>query len=127
MFIFVFRNKVTTLSLYMDKMSLDYWYMLLCPDEIIWPDGEDALPADAQDLITRLLRQSPLERLGTGWWQRERWVGGQGSLVHSPPGPRFHSTATVCWPRTGIYRFSCHCYLFNFGASDDMRHLTRRS
>uniref|UniRef100_A0AAQ6AH49 non-specific serine/threonine protein kinase n=1 Tax=Amphiprion ocellaris TaxID=80972 RepID=A0AAQ6AH49_AMPOC len=25
-----------------------------------------ALPADAQDLITRLLRQSPLERLGTG-------------------------------------------------------------
>ncbi|XP_056149716.1 microtubule-associated serine/threonine-protein kinase 3 [Lampris incognitus] len=35
-------------------------------DEIIWPEGEDALPADAQDLITRLLRQSPLERLGTG-------------------------------------------------------------
>ncbi|KAG7263270.1 hypothetical protein CRUP_011263 [Coryphaenoides rupestris] len=35
-------------------------------DEIIWPEGEDALPADAQDLITRLLRQSPLDRLGTG-------------------------------------------------------------
>ncbi|XP_061775787.1 microtubule-associated serine/threonine-protein kinase 3 isoform X2 [Nerophis ophidion] len=35
-------------------------------DDIIWPDGEDALPADAQDLITRLLRQSPLDRLGTG-------------------------------------------------------------
>ncbi|KAJ8408356.1 hypothetical protein AAFF_G00257700 [Aldrovandia affinis] len=35
-------------------------------DEIIWPDGDDALPADAQDLITRLLRQTPLERLGTG-------------------------------------------------------------
>lgn len=35
-------------------------------DEIIWPEGEDALPADAQDLITRLLRQGPLERLGTG-------------------------------------------------------------
>ncbi|XP_035269771.1 microtubule-associated serine/threonine-protein kinase 3-like isoform X9 [Anguilla anguilla] len=35
-------------------------------DEIIWPDGDDALPGDAQDLITRLLRQSPLERLGTG-------------------------------------------------------------
>ncbi|MEQ2260424.1 hypothetical protein XENORESO_016488, partial [Xenotaenia resolanae] len=28
-------------------------------------EGEDALPADAQDLITRLLRQNPLERLGT--------------------------------------------------------------
>ncbi|XP_073732021.1 microtubule-associated serine/threonine-protein kinase 3 isoform X4 [Misgurnus anguillicaudatus] len=35
-------------------------------DEIIWPDGDDALPVDAQDMITRLLKQSPLERLGTG-------------------------------------------------------------
>ncbi|XP_017165534.1 microtubule-associated serine/threonine-protein kinase 3 isoform X2 [Poecilia reticulata] len=34
-------------------------------DDIIWPEGEYALPADAQDLITRLLRQNPLERLGT--------------------------------------------------------------
>ncbi|PKU33331.1 hypothetical protein llap_16364 [Limosa lapponica baueri] len=34
-------------------------------DEIMWPEGDEALPADAQDLITRLLRQSPLERLGT--------------------------------------------------------------
>lgn len=34
-------------------------------DDIIWPEGDDALPADAQDLITRLLRQNPLERLGT--------------------------------------------------------------
>ncbi|XP_042564875.1 LOW QUALITY PROTEIN: microtubule-associated serine/threonine-protein kinase 2 [Clupea harengus] len=35
-------------------------------DEIIWPEEEDALPADAQDLIYKLLRQNPLERLGTG-------------------------------------------------------------
>ncbi|XP_067168803.1 microtubule-associated serine/threonine-protein kinase 3 isoform X1 [Apteryx mantelli] len=35
-------------------------------DEIVWPEGDEALPADAQDLITRLLRQCPLERLGTG-------------------------------------------------------------
>ncbi|XP_013002965.2 microtubule-associated serine/threonine-protein kinase 3 isoform X8 [Cavia porcellus] len=35
-------------------------------DEIMWPEGEEALPADAQDLITRLLRQSPMDRLGTG-------------------------------------------------------------
>ncbi|XP_066205904.1 microtubule-associated serine/threonine-protein kinase 3 isoform X9 [Saccopteryx leptura] len=35
-------------------------------DEIMWPEGEEALPADAQDLITRLLRQNPLDRLGTG-------------------------------------------------------------
>lgn len=32
----------------------------------MWPEGEEALPADAQDLITRLLRQNPLDRLGTG-------------------------------------------------------------
>uniref|UniRef100_A0A4W5PH78 non-specific serine/threonine protein kinase n=1 Tax=Hucho hucho TaxID=62062 RepID=A0A4W5PH78_9TELE len=35
-------------------------------DDITWPDGDEALPADSQDMITRLLRQSPLERLGTG-------------------------------------------------------------
>ncbi|XP_062844941.1 microtubule-associated serine/threonine-protein kinase 3 isoform X2 [Trichomycterus rosablanca] len=34
-------------------------------DEIDWPEGEDAPPADAQELITLLLRQNPLERLGT--------------------------------------------------------------
>ncbi|XP_069834058.1 microtubule-associated serine/threonine-protein kinase 3 isoform X4 [Dendropsophus ebraccatus] len=35
-------------------------------DDIVWPGGEETLPTDAQDLITRLLRQNPLERLGTG-------------------------------------------------------------
>ncbi|KAM4021902.1 microtubule-associated serine/threonine-protein kinase 2 isoform 1-T1 [Anomaloglossus baeobatrachus] len=35
-------------------------------DEIVWPDGEEALPSDAQDLVSNLLRQSPLERMGTG-------------------------------------------------------------
>ncbi|XP_038152007.1 microtubule-associated serine/threonine-protein kinase 2 isoform X5 [Cyprinodon tularosa] len=35
-------------------------------DEIIWPEGDEALPQDAEDLITQLLRQNPLERLGTG-------------------------------------------------------------
>ncbi|XP_023582880.1 microtubule-associated serine/threonine-protein kinase 2 [Trichechus manatus latirostris] len=35
-------------------------------DEIVWPEGDDALPADAQDLTSKLLHQNPLERLGTG-------------------------------------------------------------
>ncbi|XP_016155559.1 PREDICTED: microtubule-associated serine/threonine-protein kinase 2 isoform X1 [Ficedula albicollis] len=35
-------------------------------DEIAWPEGDDALPPDAQDLISKLLRQNPLERIGTG-------------------------------------------------------------
>ncbi|XP_028857688.1 microtubule-associated serine/threonine-protein kinase 2 isoform X4 [Denticeps clupeoides] len=35
-------------------------------DEIIWPEGDEALPFEAQDLISKLLRQNPLERLGTG-------------------------------------------------------------
>nr|XP_020467690.1 microtubule-associated serine/threonine-protein kinase 3-like isoform X2 [Monopterus albus] len=35
-------------------------------DEIVWPEGDDGLPTDAQDLITCLLRHSPLDRLGTG-------------------------------------------------------------
>lgn len=35
-------------------------------DEINWPEGEEAPPLDAQELVTLLLRQNPLERLGTG-------------------------------------------------------------
>uniref|UniRef100_A0A8D0GTY2 non-specific serine/threonine protein kinase n=1 Tax=Sphenodon punctatus TaxID=8508 RepID=A0A8D0GTY2_SPHPU len=35
-------------------------------DEIAWPEGDDALPPDAQDLTSKLLCQNPLERLGTG-------------------------------------------------------------
>ncbi|CAK6976988.1 LOW QUALITY PROTEIN: microtubule-associated serine/threonine-protein kinase 2, partial [Scomber scombrus] len=35
-------------------------------DEIIWPEEDEALPHEAQDLICKLLRQNPLERLGTG-------------------------------------------------------------
>ena len=49
-------------------------------DEIMWPEGEEALPADAQDLITRLLRQNPLDRLGTGmcrgWGKQELYLKG---------------------------------------------------
>uniref|UniRef100_A0A8C5SM70 non-specific serine/threonine protein kinase n=1 Tax=Laticauda laticaudata TaxID=8630 RepID=A0A8C5SM70_LATLA len=35
-------------------------------DEINWPEKDEAPPPDAQDLIALLLRQNPLERLGTG-------------------------------------------------------------
>ncbi|KAM8974748.1 microtubule-associated serine/threonine-protein kinase 1 [Pelodytes ibericus] len=35
-------------------------------DEIVWPEGEEALPADAQNLISCLLQTDPLLRLGTG-------------------------------------------------------------
>ncbi|KAJ8383327.1 hypothetical protein AAFF_G00221870 [Aldrovandia affinis] len=35
-------------------------------DEIVWPEGDYGVPADAQDLITRLLRQTPQDRLGSG-------------------------------------------------------------
>ncbi|KAM5247742.1 microtubule-associated serine/threonine-protein kinase 2 [Ctenodactylus gundi] len=35
-------------------------------DEIVWPEGDEALPPDAQDLTSKLLHQNPLERLGTG-------------------------------------------------------------
>ncbi|KAJ8363378.1 hypothetical protein SKAU_G00122090 [Synaphobranchus kaupii] len=35
-------------------------------DDIAWPDGEEALPADAQSMISTLLQTNPLMRLGTG-------------------------------------------------------------
>ncbi|XP_009297388.1 microtubule-associated serine/threonine-protein kinase 1 [Danio rerio] len=35
-------------------------------DDIVWPEDDDALPPDAQHLISSLLQTSPLLRLGTG-------------------------------------------------------------
>ncbi|KAI1884005.1 hypothetical protein AGOR_G00221930 [Albula goreensis] len=35
-------------------------------DDIAWPTGEEALPPDAQSLISALLQTNPLVRLGTG-------------------------------------------------------------
>ncbi|KAI1886780.1 hypothetical protein AGOR_G00199330 [Albula goreensis] len=35
-------------------------------DDIAWPDGDEALPTDAQSLISALLQTNPLMRLGTG-------------------------------------------------------------
>ncbi|CAB1341993.1 unnamed protein product [Coregonus sp. 'balchen'] len=35
-------------------------------DDIVWPEGDEALPADAQHLISTLLQTNPLVRLGTG-------------------------------------------------------------
>uniref|UniRef100_A0A8C5H9S8 non-specific serine/threonine protein kinase n=1 Tax=Gouania willdenowi TaxID=441366 RepID=A0A8C5H9S8_GOUWI len=35
-------------------------------DDIVWPDGDDTLPPDAQGLISALLQTNPLVRLGTG-------------------------------------------------------------
>ncbi|XP_057186735.1 microtubule-associated serine/threonine-protein kinase 1 isoform X2 [Triplophysa rosa] len=35
-------------------------------DDIEWPDGDEALPGDAQSLISALLQTNPLVRLGTG-------------------------------------------------------------
>ena len=34
-------------------------------DEIEWPEDEWGIPDDARDLITRLLQQNPMDRLGT--------------------------------------------------------------
>lgn len=44
-------------------MANDFFFLV---DEINWPEKDEAPPPDAQDLITLLLRQNPLERLGTG-------------------------------------------------------------
>ncbi|XP_061685361.1 microtubule-associated serine/threonine-protein kinase 1 isoform X2 [Syngnathoides biaculeatus] len=35
-------------------------------DDMVWPDGDDALPEEAQGLISALLQTNPLMRLGTG-------------------------------------------------------------
>lgn len=35
-------------------------------DDILWPEGDEALPTDAQLLISSLLQTNPLVRLGAG-------------------------------------------------------------
>lgn len=35
-------------------------------DDILWPEGDEALPTDAQHLISSLLQTNPLGRLGAG-------------------------------------------------------------
>ena len=48
-------------------LKFDCYFISLPPTvDIEWPDGDDALPDDAQDLIVRLLQQNPYFRLGTG-------------------------------------------------------------
>lgn len=52
-------------------------------DDILWPEGEEALPTDAQHLISSLLQTNPLIRLGAGrgvllcreYELRQGWVG----------------------------------------------------
>lgn len=66
----------------------------------MWPEGDEALPADAQDLITRLLRQCPLERLGTGT---------HGSPLSGDLAPRFSSSlhgfeSKACPATLGVLR-----------------------
>lgn len=51
-------------------------------DAINWPEGEDAPPLDSQDLITLLLRQNPLERMGTGEKTKE---GKQQAVSYGKP------------------------------------------
>ncbi len=40
--------------------------LLYLVDDIVWPEGDEALPVDAQHLISSLLQTNPLVRLGTG-------------------------------------------------------------
>lgn len=57
------------------------------PDEINWPEGEDAPPLDAQELITLLLRQNPLERMGAGTYEhkkKKREKGGETPHMAQP-------------------------------------------
>lgn len=39
---------------------------IIFADDILWPEGDEALPTDAQLLISSLLQTNPLVRLGAG-------------------------------------------------------------
>lgn len=63
----------STLSLF--SLLLSVFLSLLRVDDIVWPEGDEALPFDAQHLISSLLQTNPLVRLGTGETpQRNSWL-----------------------------------------------------
>lgn len=83
------------------------WHYVLILDEIIWPEEDEALPQEAQDLISKLLRQNPLERLGTGNTHRASFTLG-----------KFFLTARQCLSHT----FLCPCFVFAGSAFEVKQH-----
>lgn len=57
------------------------------PDEINWPDGEEAPPPDSQELIALLLRQNPLERMGAGTKRQRATASNSVRDQTGPAGP----------------------------------------
>lgn len=57
------------------------------PDEILWPEGDEALPPDAQHLISCLLQTDPLRRLGAGETQTPRPPPFTSTSPHITPRP----------------------------------------
>lgn len=54
------------ISFYLVTLTFCSLSLLCLVDDIVWPEGDDALPSDAQALISALLQTNPLVRLGTG-------------------------------------------------------------
>ncbi|XP_057565502.1 microtubule-associated serine/threonine-protein kinase 2 isoform X3 [Hippopotamus amphibius kiboko] len=68
-------------------------------DEIVWPEGDDALPPDARDLTSKLLHQNPLERLGTARSERYHHVDSEDEEEVSEDGCLEIRQFSSCSPR----------------------------
>lgn len=61
--------------------------LLLRTDDIVWPEGDEVLPLDAQHLISSLLQTNPLVRLGTGETLVSVFISLKRSSLQSPVSP----------------------------------------
>lgn len=57
---------------------------MLRADDIVWPEGDEVLPIDAQHLISSLLQTNPLVRLGTGETLVSVLISLEGFSLQSP-------------------------------------------
>lgn len=80
-------------------------------DEIVWPEDDDALPADAQHLISSLLQTNPLLRLGTGD------ITHRGHVTHPP---KIHQPE-VCVCAGGAFEVKQHPFFCDLDWSSLIR------
>ena len=80
----------------------------VCSDDIAWPDGDEALPTDAQSLISALLQTNPLMRLGTGKHRpgRRRWLFPVCTGKHAKPQGR--KPSPLAGFQTMLFAPPCH-------------------
>lgn len=97
MFLLGLLTTCLLISSYSPSLSL---FLSHLADDIVWPEGDEALPVDAQHLISSLLQTNPLVRLGTGQSPKSVTFFPSPCLSTGfflPVSPGFYTPFSYCW------------------------------